>query len=891
MGSPRTTPTAVGHANVPIIGIGASAGGLQALERFLAPVTATCRQAFVVIQHLAPTRTPMLVELLQRESALPVEEIVDGTVVQSGHIYVIPAGRDLSILNGVLLLLEPTAERGQRLTIDHFFRALAEDVGERAIGVLLSGMGTDGMLGLRAIKDAGGATFVQRPDTAQFSSMPDQAISAHVADVVGAPEELFPAITAQLERRGPYLEPVVETGHPSDDGEDDALDAPFHAVGEPSAQEVAVGLDKVMLLVRTRTGHEFSQYKRSTLSRRVARRMHAHRVTSMAEYVRLLQLNPSEADALFRDLLIGVTRFFRDPAAWVDLAGMAIPKLLSQHPEGGAIRAWVPGCSTGEEAYSLAIVFRETIARLRPSVEYTFQTFATDLDMNAVTRGRAAVFPPSIADDVSPERLRRFFVSDEHGFRLTKQIREMVIFAPQNLVMDPPFTRLDLISCRNLLIYLTTPLQRRLFPLFHYALRPGGMLFLGSAETVGSGSTLFTPVSEPSRIYRRADARVPLRTINFPGDMSRITSLHEKVTVSEPAAAPDPIRGAMERHILERFAATALLVDDTGRLLRTVGDPARLLGAPTAEGADDTGAWLSSSASPLARAILAALPDVPAAPEAIRVQSDISPDDALPEDAGRRATAEIQRMPAPDGSAVHFLVLLTEDLAVDDGGQSGDGHLSRELSQRSLELERARRDTQTTQQELRSANEELQSANEELTTSKEEMQSMNEELQTVNHELQAKLDELTLASNDMTNLLNSTSIATLFLDADLLVRRFTTPTTQIIHLIPGDVGRPITDLVSALDFPEMATVAREVLRTLVVFEREVAARDGRWFVVRIMPYRTHDDRIDGVVLTFTDATKAKTLESVLRTAHVELEGRLATMDSRAPTSARQEPTP
>ncbi len=829
----------------PIIGVGASAGGLEALERFLRAVPKDCGHAIVVVQHLDPTHATQLVELLQRCTPIPVVQVTDGLVVERDHVYVIPPNRDLSILQGVLHLMEQAAPRGLRLPIDGFLRALADDRREYGIGVILSGMGTDGTLGLRAIHERGGATFVQAPETAQFDGMPRSAIGAGLADVTAPPEELHPRILRFLEHGLPATEA-----------------SPPGALEDPDSADVVGGISKVILLVRAATGHDFSRYKRSTLTRRIERRMGLHRIARIEDYIRFIQKDRAESTLLFNELLIGVTRFFRDPTAWDELADTALPALFAAHPEGGALRAWVAGCSSGEEAFSLAITFAEAVANAKP--HRTLQIFATDLDAAAITKARAAVYPPNIVADVSEERLRRFFVEDERGYHVKKEIRETVIFAPQNLVMDPPFTKLDLLLCRNLLIYLTPALHKRLLPIFHHSLRRDGILMLGSAETVGPASDLFAPISERSRLYRRLEhphaLRPPVLPIDLPHPVTPLPS-PERPTPSTPAA---DLQRLTDRLFLQRFAPAAVIVDSAGDILLLRGDTDRYL----------------EPAANRAKARLAAV-----------ARSGIGPD----LDAGIRRAAEEQRAvrlehessgPGARGRTTRVTIEPLSDAEAPRGAllvvfrdAPTDAPAMTEIEEKEAELEQARRQTQATQEELRSTNEELQSANEELLTSKEEMQSMNEELQTVNHELQAKLDELTLASNDMVNLLNSTSIATLFLDVDLMVRRFTVPTTEIIRLIPGDLGRPITDIVSALDFPDMPEIAREVLRTLVVFEREVAASGGRWFMVRIMPYRTHDDRIDGVVLTFTDVTKAKLLEAALRQAQSAMEGRLATQDA------------
>ena len=477
----------------PIVGIGASAGGLEALELFLKHVPAGSGMAFVIVQHLDPTHKGIMVELLQRTTPMPVVQVKDRLKVEPDRVYVIPPNKDMSILHGVLHLLDPAAPRGLRLPIDFFFRSLADDRQDRSIGVILSGMGSDGTLGLRAIKEKAGVVFVQAPASAKFDGMPRSAIDAGLADVVAPAEELPGRIIAYLKH------------------------APLIARPDPSLEgKTQSALEKVFILLRTQTGHDFSLYKKSTIYRRIERRMGLHQIDKIATYVRFLQENPQEMELLFKELLIGVTSFFRDPPAWEQLKDEVIPALLAAHPNGGVLRAWAPGCSTGEEAYSLAIVFKEALEQVKPAGNFSLQIFATDLDRDAIDKARAGVYPANIAADVSPERLRRFFVQEEHGYRVGKEIREMVVFAPQNVIMDPPFTKLDLLVCRNLLIYLAPELQKKLLPLFHYSLNPGGILFLGSAETIGAFTDLFAPLAGKTRLYRRLDSLLRAGTGRIP---------------------------------------------------------------------------------------------------------------------------------------------------------------------------------------------------------------------------------------------------------------------------------------------------------------------------------------------------------------------------------------
>ena len=841
----------------PIIGIGASAGGLEALEQFLRAMPPNTGMALVIVQHLDPTRKGIMVQLLSRATTMKVSQVTDRLPVEPNHVYVIPPNRDMSILHGVLHLLDPVAPRGLRLPIDFFFRALADDRKDRSIGVILSGMGSDGTLGLRAIKEKAGAVFVQSPDSAKFDGMPRSAIDAGLADVTAPAEELPGKIIAYL--RHTHL--VI--GHEHD--------------LEEKAQSA---LEKVLILLRTQTGHDFTLYKKNTVYRRVERRMGLHQIDRIATYVKFLQNNPQETELLFKELLIGVTSFFRDPAAWNHLKQEVIPTFLKQRLGGGILRAWTPGCSTGEEAYSLAIIFREALQQVKPAGNISLQIFATDLDKDAIDKARAGLYPANITADVTPERLQRFFIQEERGYRAGKEIREMVIFAPQNVIMDPPFTKLDILICRNLLIYLTPELQKKLLPLFHYSLNPGGVLFLGSSETIGPFSDLFAPVDVKRRIYRRLDTALGARAVEFPSTVG-IASLEAAPPPVGPTAAN--LQTLVEKLILTRYAPAAVLTNNKGDILYISGK---------------TGKYLEPAAGKANWNIFAM------AREGLRYQLGNAFRQALlREDAvtvkglpletkgrGQAADITVSALSEPDelrGMVVIVFADATLPLKTPQAtGPTADSGSRNTQSQQELrkareELQNTREQMQTSQEELKSANEELQSTNEELqstneelTTSKEEMQSMNEELQTVNQELQAKVSDSARTNNDMKNLLDSTDIATLFLDDDLKVRRFTSQMSKIIKLIPGDVDRPVTDIVSELDYPQLADDVREVLRTLAFKEKTIAGAGGRWFMVRIMPYRTLDNRIDGLVITFADVTVSKTLEIELRKTKAQLERRV-----------------
>ncbi len=872
------TQSAQPGASFPIVGLGASAGGLEALEQFLSRVPADSGMAFVVVQHLDPTRKGLMPELLQRATRMKVTQVKERTAVRPDCVYVIPPGSDMSLLHGVLHLFEPKESRGLRLPIDFFFRSLALDQQQHSIGVILSGMGSDGTLGLRSIKEMAGLVLVQEPTSAKFDSMPRSAIDAGLADFVAPADELAGKIVNFLQR----------TPLPA-------------AKEEPLEEKMRSGLEKAVVLLRDHTGHDFSLYKKNTLYRRIERRMGIHQIDTMGSYVRYLQENPQELDLLFKELLIGVTSFFRDPAAWQILRDELVPALLAARP-AGPLRAWVAGCSTGEEAYSLAIVLKEALGAEATARGTKIQIFATDLDQDAIDKARLGSYPENIAADVSPERLARFFSKEDSRYRVKAEIREAVIFAPHNLIMDAPFTKLDFLSCRNLLIYLAPEVQKKLFPLFHYSLDPDGILFLGSAETVGTFTELFAPISAKARIFRRCDTAGRPELIEFPSSFARAD--RGAAASREPQKKGVSLQSAAEELVLHRFAPPSVLVNDKGNILYVCGKTGRYLEPAAGKANWNVFAMARRGLEyDLAAAFQKALRrQGPVTARAVQVGADPAPRARASQPsraAARDATyvdITIQKLDDPESLRGTVMIVFDEVPAPDAPGRTGRTgrtatdpkrgpsaaaleaklqHARAELLSTREGMQMSQEELKSTNEEMQSTNEELQSTNEELTTSKEEMQSMNEELQTVNSELQVKVDELSRSNNDMKNLLNSTDIATLFLDNDLKVRRFTTQATKIIKLIPGDVGRPISDLASDLLYPELCDDVREVLRTLGSAEKPIAAEGDRWFAVRIMPYRTLDNRIDGVVINFVDISAAKALEAKMQEKQVALEGRIS----------------
>jgi chemotaxis methyl-accepting protein methylase len=842
---PVRDPAEPDRDSLAVVGIGASAGGLEALERFLGNVPDDSGLAFVVIQHLDPTQSSMIAELLQRATAMPVLVATQRMVVHPNTVIVIPPGKDLSFHQG-RLRLDASSRNTLHLPIDTFLCSLAEELHDNAIGVILSGMGSDGTRGFRTLRENGGLTLAQAPSSAEFDSMPKSAIEAGLVDIVAPPEDL-PGLIIAWRRQSEKL----------------AADGPI------TEAENRAAFDEIITLLRDRTRTDFSFYKITSLSRRIERRVTSHRIESFAAYARFLRDNPQEIDLLFKELLIGVTNFFRDPMVWDVFKTQALPALLAVNPPGRVVRAWVPACSTGEEAYSLAIAFCEAQEQIAPHSRITLHIYATDLDADAISRARQGIYPETIVADVSPERLSRYFVAEERGFRIAKDIREMVTFAEQNIISDPPFTKLDILSCRNLLIYFGPEVQKSLLPMFHFSLNPDGLLLLGSAETIGGFSRLFTPIDQKARLFRRIDHPVMRGLIGFPNRLPP----HSTNTMGQIASDPHPesLQALMERLLLKHFAPAAVLIKGDGDILYVSGRTGKYLEPAAGKANLNIHAMARDGIrQPLTTAIRRALrQETPIILPGLTVMTDAGP---------QMVTVTVMSVDRPDAMADMVLAVFTdvERPAAEskttrrNTATTARAALAEDLDRTREELEITRAEMQNSLEALKSANEEqqatneeLQSANEELTTSKEEMQSMNEELHSVNAELQSKIDDLMWVNNDMNNLLNSTEIATVFLNNDLRLRRFTPHATLLFKLIASDVGRPLSDIVTDLIHPGLSDDAREVLRTLVFTEKQIPTRDGRWIKVRIMPYRTQDNVIDGVVITFLDITEIKTLDAEL----------------------------
>jgi two-component system, chemotaxis family, CheB/CheR fusion protein len=840
--------------HLPIVGIGASAGGVEALEQFFKSVPADNGVAFVIVTHLPPDRKTMLSEILGRATWMPVVDARDGDKVEAEHVYVLPPSAILTIRNGRLQLRHTGRTDRERAPINVFFNSLAEDQAEHAIGVVLSGGGSDGTLGLKAIKEHGGLTIAQGSNMTRprFAEMPLSAVASGFVDLELPVEDIPERIIAYVHNWGAF-----DPERPGD------------------------ALARIHTLMRARTGHDFSDYKERTFQRRVQRRMQVLQTTKLEEYSERLEKQPDEVNALFRDLLIGVTDFFRDAGAFQVLETLVIPKVFEGKGADDEVRVWVAGCSTGEEAYSIAILLREYCGTLVVAPKVSI--FATDIDEAAMGVARAAQYPTSVVKEVSPERLKRFFVPEAGTYRVAKELRDMCIFSAHSVIRDPPFSRLDLISCRNLLIYLNSSLQSQIIPLFHYSLRPGGYLFLGSSENLSRHTELFVSLDRKNRLFRRRDlvARPPLPMRQFLPHSPR-EGTGSTAGQSALLQRSDILR-TIAHAIVERFAPIYVIVDETGQTLYFSAG---------------TGKYLQAAVGPPNRDVIAmARPglraDLRAALHRAKQtrQRTVRERVAVQLDGGTQMISLVVEPISEEKETVYGIVFIerdpirTPDEIAEAGLRESEDATVRQIEaelqetkerlQSTIEeLETANEEFRSSNEELLSVNEELQSTNEELETSKEELQSVNEELQTVNSELSSKIDELDRANSDLTNLFQSTQIATIFLDKHLVIRSFTPAVNRLFNLIPGDQGRPLTDLSGRLVYPDLKDDIRTVFGGNVI-ERALSLPDGtEHYLARLLPYRAADDTIDGVLLTFVDVTNIVAAEEQQKVLTSELSHRV-----------------
>lgn len=846
----------------PVVGIGASAGGVEALRTFFAAVPPQSGLAYVVIQHLSPEHESLMADILGRCTSMPVRQIEEGMRVEPNHVYVIRPGHTVTLTGGALHLGEPVEKRGHRRPVDDFFRSLAREQHERAIAVVLSGTGTNGSAGAQAIKAAGGLCIAQDPDTADFPAMPQSLIHAGYADQVLKVEEIPTVLLRYVQQ--PYLEPDPEGG----------------ARAARELERHRQQLIEIIAIIRARTGHDFSAYKPPTVLRRIQRRMGLAGNAELKDYAVRLRDKPEEVIALANDLMINVTGFFRDPAAWEAFREAAVRPLVDQAEPGATLRAWVAACASGEEAYTLAMLIAEEAERA--GKEINVNIFATDTADKSLALARAGVYPGGVEGDLSPQRLEKFFDKDEHAYRIKKALRDQVVFAPQDVLRDPPFSRVDIVTCRNLLIYLEPEAQRRTLALLHFALRNGGYLLLGNAESLGHAEALFELVSKRWRIYRRGGAASYFST-DLPTFGARLPEVRDAVPTLPTSIGRPSTTMLIQSELLQKFGPPTAVVDSNERILYFHGDAEPYLQHPSGEA---THALLDVVRPAFRSSVRKALRQAIAEKGSITVQIDSSEQTGLtrviagplsnrppmhfyvsfvspPTGSDEGTLTAQERAPRPIPTAPN----LEPDSALEDEVRI----LRRELQSSVEAFEASNEELKAANEEVTSVNEELQSANEELQTGKEELQALNEELLTVNTQLHTKILELESLTTDLDNLLSSTDIAVVFLDTKLCVRRFTPAVSDLLQLRAGDVGRPLAELAQKFDDGDLIGDAGQVLAKLSPREAEVYSHSGRWYVRRTLPYRTEDNRIAGVVITFIEITARKQAGQAIASAQTRLQ--------------------
>lgn len=844
----KTTPSP-GDNSFLTIGMGASAGGLEAFKEFFEAMPAAPGMAFVIVQHLDPTHKSLMVPILKNHTKMEVMEVTDRTKVTPNVIFVIPPNKDMAIFNGVLHLMKPSVARGFRRPIDFFLRSLAEDQKEKAVGIILSGTGSEGTLSLKDIKGQGGLALVQDPETAKYDGMPRNAINAGVEDFILPVAKMPEFLLKYAKKRA--LKPIEK---------------PFKK--EP-ANEL---MEKIFILLRQETGCNFSDYKTNTISRRLEKRMALNQIDTLERYFTYLQKNKEEINRLFNELLIGVTGFFRDPEAFEALQEIVTNKILNKKKEGETIRIWISGCSTGEEAYSLVMLLDEAITASNKKIKV--QVFASDLDKKAIDFARLGTYPDTIAADVSISRLKNYFISGPHTYTVKKEVRDRVIFSVHNLVKDPPFSKLDMVSCRNLLIYLNVEAQKKVFAIFHYALLPEGVLFLGNSESLGEFSTVFESLDRKHKIYRHK--KIGTSKVPDIGYLFHESSLLKNNFV--------PMPKKINLHNLEHITEHLLLTNyaPACAVINSLGDAVYFKG--------NTGKYLQPSPGEARLQIL----DMAREGLKTELQKLISKARKSKKTETKKGitvktngsiqTVDLSLHPIKNFDSEEDMLLLTfvdrNDIPA-VASSKPKNKTAKEISEvNALEqelaatkeylrstieqLEISNEELKSSNEELQSSNEELQSTNEEMETSKEEMQSVNEEIVTINTELQDKIEELAEAYDDMNNLLASTEIGTLFLDSNFKIRRFTPIMNKIINVIETDVGRSLMDLSSNLLYEGLLKDIKSVLDTLIPVKKNIKSKDGTWYYMQVMPYRTAENVIEGTVITFVNVSQEVTLAEELK---------------------------
>jgi len=839
-------------SSFPIVGIGASAGGLEAVTALLKELSVNTGMAYVLVQHLAPTRESMLTELLSRETSMPVQEIKDGMLVEPNHFYVIPPNTNLGILNGTLHLMPRADEKGQHLPIDFFLRSLAKEQGSRAIGVILSGSASDGVMGLMEIKAEGGITFAQDEKSAAHSSMPHSAAAAGCVDFILPPKK----IALELSRIGqhPYLK----------------FDSAKEAKVLPAEED---NLRKIFLLLRQNSGNDFTYYKQSTILRRIKRRILLHKLERMEDYVRYLQESPPEVEALFRDLLINVTEFFRDPDVFEGLKKIVFPTIVKDRPEGLPMRIWVAGCSTGEEVYSIAIALFEFLGDMAANTAIQF--FATDLDEQAVDKARSGIYPNTITDVVSAKRLQRFFTKVDEGYQISKHIRDVCIFAQQNVFKDPPFSRLDMISCRNLLIYLSPVLQKKIMPIFNYALNDKGYLLLGTSETIGRHADLFRLADKKIKLYeKKSISGLRKFELNNYTNVSAINNLDFKAKqITSGNWTNLDIQREADRIVLKKYAPAGVVINEELDVIQFRGHTGAFLEPAAGEASLNllkmTRYGLQIELRNLIQQVIEKKISICSNDVSMRTDDEI-----------KSIRIEVTPITSPDQSNQNFLVLFQENQFTSDESKTRKKTDSKKIpdSEESQEIKRLQQEINATQEymhtvieqqevaneeltsaneEIQASNEELQSTNEELETAKEELQSSNEELATVNDELATRNNELEQLTNDLSNLITGLSLPIVMVNDDLCIRRFSLAAETLLNLIPADQGRPISHIQANIVVPKLDEILLRVIDTVKNEEIELQDQNGHWYRVEIRPYKTLDKKISGALIAFTDINEIK----------------------------------
>jgi two-component system CheB/CheR fusion protein len=859
-----------GSKHFPIVGLGGSAGSFASFEKFFTHLPADSGIAFVIILHLDPNHKGQVSELIKNYTAMPVIEAQDGIAVEPDHVYIIPPNKDMGIHNRKLLLLNTSKPSGYRQPIDYFLQSLADDQWNRAVGIIFSGMGSDGETGIRMIKEKLGMAMAQDPESAHYNSMPLAAISTNLVDYVLTPEEM-------------PLKLIQYLNHP--------------VLAEEASEQVrtaiqnANAIQKILMLLRSHTGHDFSLYKKSTITRRIDRRIAYHQVPDYAAYVNFLRENPQELDILFNELLIGVTKFFRDAAAFESLKEK-VCTLISKKGTNEPFRVWIAGCSTGEEAYSIAMILIECLQETVKSDWPKLQLFATDLDAEAIEHARNGIYFDNIVADVSAERIEKFFNKKENTYQVKKELREMIVFAQHNLIKDAPFTRLDLLCCRNVMIYLTTELQKKIIPIFHYALNANGIMFMGPAETIGGFTEMFVSTNPKWKIYERIMGNAPVgKMIDFPFHVARQYPLNTmKIDDVEKQISKRSVADTFNRILLENFTPSSVLVNEKGDILYSNGKTGKFLELPSGEAVMN----IHKMAREELRYVVGNIIH-----QARSQKGEVVINDIKLKDGDQTRLINLRATLLKEIGLQGLVLVIFEDKgyikksagrlkATDDKSKRAVEELEKELVYTKQQLnttieqmETSLEELKSTNEELQSTNEELQSTNEESLTTKEEMQSLNEELMTINMQYQSKAEELTRINNDMKNLLDSTEIGTIFLDNNLDILRYTPQVRKLFNLIPTDIGRPITHVVSNFDNSQIEQEIKKVIDTLANIEIEVKTRTNEWYRVRIMPYRTLDNFISGAVLTFTLITGFKHMETLLKDSGHNLNTLLQLMDNPA----------